>query len=600
MGGEKRLKQREEIENIYKWNIGEMYTDEALWESKFLGVKAMASAFGAHAGHLGDSAEALLAAFKERDALWLKLEHLYVYARMKQDEDNRADRYQSLNMRAETLMNEAAAQSSFFTPELLSIPEKTLMDFISEDKGLMVYEHAIKDILRQKAHVLSETEETLLAQFGEISGAAKSIFGMINNADMKFGIITDEDGDQVELTHGNYITFMESHNRAVRESAFRQLYNTYEKQKNTLATTYNFNTKKNVMFAGIRRYDSALASALSSDNIEKEVYTSLIDSINNHLGSIYKYVEIRKKMLGVEKTAMYDMYVPLVERPKREVPFEEALEIMYDGLAPLGDAYIADVKRGVASGWIDVYENEGKTSGAYSFGSYNSMPYILMNYSGKLKDVFTIAHEMGHSMNSYYTRKKQPFIYGGHSIFTAEVASTVNECLLMQHLLNNCKDEREKIYLLNLYIEEFRTTVFRQTMFAEFEKMTHEAVGRGEVLTADRLCKEYGELNRKYFGPNVICDKEIEMEWSRIPHFYNAFYVYKYATGYSAAVAISNNILNKGQYAVDAYLDFLAKGESDYPVELLKGAGVDMGKPDVVDSAMKTFDGLVDQLEELV
>ncbi len=352
--------------------------------------------------------------------------------------------------------------------------------------------------------------------------------------------------------------------------------------------------------ARIRKYGSAREAALSGDNIPLEVYDNLIDTVNGRLDVLHRYVEVRRKLLKVDEVHMYDMYVPLVEMPKEEVPYEKALELMREGLSPLGEDYIKKMNAGIEAGWIDVFENIGKTSGAYSFGSYDSMPYILLNYNGKRKDVFTIVHEMGHSMHSYYTRHNQPFVYGGHSIFTAEVASTVNEALLMNHLLSNSKNTEEKKYLLNLYIEEFRTTLFRQTMFAEFEKLTHEAVENGEVLTAEWLCDEYGKLNRKYYGDNVTYDPQIAMEWARIPHFYRAFYVYKYATGFSAAAAISSKILKEGTPARDAYIEFLKSGESDYPIELLKIAGVDMGRPEPIIQAMDTFEKLVVEIENLV
>lgn len=354
------------------------------------------------------------------------------------------------------------------------------------------------------------------------------------------------------------------------------------------------------MYARIRKYPSALHAALSGDNIPVEVYTNLVDVVNSRLSLLHRYVKVRKKLLGVDQVHMYDMYAPLVQLPKRKVEFEESVKMMKEGLAPLGETYVGDLTRGIDAGWIDVFENEGKTSGAYSFGSFDSMPYILLNHSNKLKDVFTLVHEMGHSMHSYYTRGTQPFVYGGHSIFTAEVASTVNECLLMDHLIRNSKDELEKKYLLNLYIEEFRTTLFRQTMFAEFEQMTHAAVEAGEALTPDWLKQEYLALNRKYFGDEVFYDDEIAMEWSRIPHFYNAFYVYKYATGYSAAVALSKRILTEGKPAVEAYLAFLRSGESDYPIRLLQQAGVDMSRPDPVMAAMDAFEQLIEEIEAMV
>lgn len=599
MSDVKRVLQRAEVLDRYKWNIHAMYGEEADWDADLTKVRELSDQYQRHAGHLGDSAESLLLAFQEKDQIWRTLEHAYVYARMKKDEDNREGKYQAMSAKTQSLMAETGAKLSFFTPELLSLPEDRILSLLAHPQ-LSVYEFVIRDLLREKEHVLSRPEEQLLAQFGEVSGATNSIFGMINNADIKFGSLIDEDGDEIELTHGRYIGLMESQDRTVREQAFRSMYAAYEKQKNTLATTYFYNTKVDAMYARIRKYPSSLHAALSGDNIPVEVYTNLVDVVNSRLSLLHRYVEVRKKLLGVDQVHMYDMYVPLVQLPKRKVDFEESVQMMKEGLAPLGETYVSDLTRGIEAGWIDVFENEGKTSGAYSFGSFDSMPYILLNHSNKLKDVFTLVHEMGHSMHSYYTRGTQPFVYGGHSIFTAEVASTVNECLLMDHLIQSSKDELEKKYLLNLYIEEFRTTLFRQTMFAEFEQKTHAAVEAGEALTPDWLKQEYLALNRKYFGDQVVYDDEIAMEWSRIPHFYNAFYVYKYATGYSAAVALSKRILTEGEPAVQEYLAFLRSGESDYPIRLLQQAGVDMSRPDPVMAAMDAFEQLIEEIEAIV
>lgn len=596
----KKMKTRDQIEEKYKWNIEAMYAAQEDWERDFEETEKMAEAFTGFSGRLGDSADTLMEALQARDALWLKAERVYVYAQMKSDEDNTVSLYQELSRRAQGLFAKLSAATSFFVPELMDVPEETIREFLKSSDGLKTYDYLLENLIRQKQHVLPKEQEQILAQFSEIAGAPRQIFGMINNADMKFGTVRDETGAEVELTHGNYISLLESKDRDVRRQAYEALYNTYTAQKNTLAATYFYNVKKNVVASGIRHYDSALLVELDGDNIPESVYRNLIRVINDHLGALHRYVKLRKKLLGVEELHMYDIYAPLVEMPDREVPYEEALETVRAAVAPLGEQYVADLNAGLASGWVDVYENEGKTSGAYSFGSYDSMPYVLLNYNNKFKDAFTIIHELGHSMNSLYTRRTQPFIYGGHSIFTAEVASTVNECLLMQHLLKNCSDEKEEAYLLNIYIEEFRATVFRQTMFAEFELAVHEAVQKGEVLTADSLCAIYGELNKKYFGEEVVYDDLIPMEWARIPHFYNAFYVYKYATGYSAAVAISTKILEEGAPARDAYLEFLAAGECDYPIELLRRAGADMSTTAVTESACRTFEGLIDRLEELV
>ncbi|WP_312092926.1 oligoendopeptidase F [Aminipila sp.] len=515
---DKKTKTREQIDKKYKWNIESMYPNEADWDKDYNAVMQMSDEYSKYSGRLGESAEMLLEAFQEKDKIWQVAEKVYVYARMKRDEDNRVTKYQAFADKCHALLAKASASMSFFTPELLEIPEERLLGFIKEEPELKIYEYLILDILREKEHVLSKAEENILAQMSEVTSSTNDIFTMLNNADIKFGTILDEDGDEVEVTHGRYINFLESYDRRIRKDAFDHMYQAYKDQINTIATTYNYNTKTDVIHARIRKYDSSLAAALSSDNIDKEVYHNLIDVVNNNLHILHRYMKLRKKLLGVDELKMYDVYVPLIEIPNKTVSYEEALDIMREGLAPLGEEYLSNMNKGISEGWIDVYENEGKTSGAYSFGSYDSMPFILLNYSEKLKDVFTVVHEMGHSMHSHYTRETQPFVYGGHSIFTAEVASTVNESLLMQHLLKKETDINMRKYILNLYIEEFRTTLFRQTMFAEFELLTHEAVEKGDVLTAEWLCSEYEKLNKKYFGEALDEDEYIKYEWARIPH----------------------------------------------------------------------------------
>lgn len=597
----KELNTRDQIESRYKWNIEAMLSDESSIDADLEKIKAQAEKYNNdYAGRLTENAATLLAAYNERDAIWRRLEHIYVYARMRRDENNAESKYQAMTDKCGSIIAAVSASMSFFTPEMLSASDDVILGYLLEEKELAEYEFAIKDTLRQKAHILTESEENILAQMSEVTKATNDIFTMLNNADIKFDAICDEDGDMVEVTHGNYIKFMESHDREVRKSAYESMYKSYKEFINTIASAYNYNTKTDVVSARIRKYESARAAALSGDNIPGSVYDNLVSVVNENLPSMHRYVELRKKLLGVDKMYMYDMYVPLIQLPKREIPYEEALDMMREGLAPLGKEYIDKMNEGISQGWIDVYENKGKTSGAYSFGSYDSYPYILLNYTDTLKDVFTIVHEMGHSMHSRYTRDEQPYIYGSHSIFTAEVASTVNESLLMHHLLEKETEPEMRKYLLNLHLEEFRTTLFRQTMFAEFEDMTHKAIENGQVLTADWMCEQYETLNAKYYGPFVEKDDTIKYEWARIPHFYNAFYVYKYATGYSAASAISKKILKEGKPAADDYIRFLKMGESDYPINLLKIAGVDMSTPEPVKNAMTAFNELLEEFERLV
>lgn len=597
----KELKTRDQIDSKYKWNIEVMIPDESVISGELETIKKEAEAYGEDfAGRLTESADTLLAAFQKRDDIWRRLEKIYVYARMRRDENNAETKYQAMADQCNSVIAAVSASMAFFTPELLSASEETILAYIDAAPGLEIYRFAICDTMRQKAHILTQAEENILAQMSEITGATNDIFTMLNNADIKFGTIIDEDGDETEVTHGNFIKFMESHDRDVRKNAYNAVYDAYKELINTIASAYNYNTKTDVVSARIRKYESARAAALSGDNIPAEVYDNLVAEVHKNLPAMHRYVELRKKLLGVDKLYMYDMYVPLIKLPETSVSFEEGLDIMRDALQPLGEEYLTKMNKGIEEGWIDVYENKGKTSGAYSFGCYDSYPYILLNYTDTLKDVFTIIHEMGHSMHSRYTRDEQPYIYGSHSIFTAEVASTVNESLLMQHLLRT-KDEKEmRKYLLNMHLEEFRTTLFRQTMFAEFEDITHKAIESGETLTAEWMCQQYEDLNAQYYGSAVEKDDVIRYEWARIPHFYNAFYVYKYATGYSAATAISKKILTEGKPAAQDYIRFLKTGESDHPIELLKIAGVDMSSPLPVQQAMETFNQLLDEFESLL
>lgn len=593
------LKDRKDMNEEYMWDISSMYPQEDLWQQDLDTALALAEDFTGYSGKVAKDPDTLLAALKDRSEIWQKVEKAFVYARMRRDEDNRVEKYQAMCDSAYATLSRISALMSFFTPELLDSPAETVLSYIDKNPDLEIYRFYLTDLFREKDHVLSKNEENIMAQMGEITGATNNIFTMLNNADLDFGTVTDGKGNETELTHGNYILFMEDRDRNVRKQAFEKMYETYSSLINTIGSTYNFNTKTDVVTARIRKYPSSRAAALSGDNIPEDVYDNLVMEVNRALPHLHKYMEIRKKLLGLDELKMYDVYVPLVELPeeKQYYPYEQAKEMIFEALAPMGDEYLSALKNGFGSGWVDVYENRGKTSGAYSFGSYDSKPFVLLNYTDTLNDVFTVIHEMGHSMHSYFTRKSQPFIYGGHSIFTAEVASTVNENLLLKHMLKGEKDPVMRAYLINKHIEEFRTTLFRQTMFAEFEHLTHKTVEEGNVLTPQWMCREYEELNGKYFGPALSKDPYIRYEWARIPHFYNAFYVYKYATGFAAAGAISDMILKEGP---DDYLRFLSTGESDYPIELLKIAGVDMSSPAPIEKAMDLFASLVDEFESVI
>ncbi|QXM07360.1 oligoendopeptidase F [Crassaminicella indica] len=600
MNKSKQIPKRKDIPQKYKWKLEQMYENDELWEKDILDIKQKVGEAAKYIGKLGKSSESLLEALKLQDEISLKLENVFVYARMRKDEDNTVTKYQAMTDKAQGLAVEVQSTLSFMVPEITAIPEDRIRLFLNENEGLKLYAFYLEEILRQKEHILSKEEEQILAQMGELAAAPKNIFGMINNADIKFPTIIDENGEEVEVTKGRYIKFLESSDRRVRKDAFKALYSSYEKQKNTIASTLNYSVKKDAFYARVRKYPSSLHAALDGDNIPVAVYTNLIDAVEKHLDAMYRYVRLRKKALGVEKLHMYDLYTPIIKEVNIKVPYEEAKEKVKEGLKPLGKEYIEILEKGFNEGWIDVYENEGKTSGAYSFGSYTSPPYVLLNYQDTIHDIFTIAHEMGHSLHSYYSHKNQPYIYGGYTIFVAEVASTVNEALLMEHLLKNSKDINTKMYLMNHYLEQFRGTVFRQTMFAKFEKIIHEKAEKGEALTPETLCEIYIDLNKKYYGQDLVIDDEIKMEWARIPHFYNAYYVYKYATGYAAAISLSQKILKEGDVAVERYLSFLKGGGSDYPINLLKGAGVDMTTTEPIHNALKVFEKLVDEMEKML
>ncbi len=595
-----KLPKREEIDAKYKWKLEDMYEDDSFWEDDYKKAGQMSKEILDFKGKLEESSKSLFSCLKYCDDLACLTEKIFAYARMRRDENNANSVYQALADRAMALYAEVNTAVSFITPEIIAIPEEKLFDFINQDSELKIYEIFLKEILRQKKHILSEREEELLAQATEMAMSPKDIFTMFNNADIKFPFIEDESGDEVEVTKGRYIKLLESRDRRVRHDAFKALYSVYKSHRNTLAASLNANLKKNKFFAVARKYDSCLTASLDDDNISKDVYNNLIKTINDNLGHLHEYVEFRQKVLKLDELHMYDLYVPIVDQPKEDIPYAKALETVEKALYPMGDEYLSYLQSAFKSGWIDVHESEGKTSGAYSWGAYGVHPYVLLNYQSSINDVFTLAHEMGHALHSFYTDMTQPYIYSQYKIFVAEVASTVNELLLMDYLLKKSTDKNEKAYLLNHYLEEFRGTIFRQVMFAEFEKVTHEKMERGEALTVDSLCSIYRELNERYFGKDIIVDEDISMEWARIPHFYSSFYVYKYATGFSAAVSLSQQILSEGKPAVDRYKNFLRSGSSDYPIELLKKAGVDLTTPKPIEDALTVYKGTLDELKKLL
>ncbi|HHV39042.1 MAG TPA: oligoendopeptidase F [Tepidimicrobium sp.] len=594
------LKERKDIPKEYTWDLESMYKDIESWERDMEEVGKRAEEYTKYEGKVGESAETLLNALKDRDAIYRTASNVYSYANMRLDQDTRVGESQALLDRALAVYVKVQESTSFLIPEILQIDEEKLNRYYEENNQLNIYRHHLDDILRQKDHVLSTKEENLLAQMGEITSAPEQIFSMLNNADMRFPTILDEDGNEVEITQGNFIPLMESKDRNVRRAAFKALYDTYENFKNTYAQTLNGNIKKNIFSARVRKYKSSIEASLKQNNIPLSVYDNLIRSVHNNLDTMYKYMDIRKRALGVDELHMYDLYTPMVKDVDFNIPYEQGKELVIKGLHPLKGEYMEVLQQGFNDRWIDVYENKGKRSGAYSSGTYDSKPFILLNYQNTLDSIFTIAHEMGHSLHSYFSKENQPYIYGGYSIFVAEVASTVNESLLLDYMLKNAKDDGQRLYLLNHYLEQFRTIVFRQTMFAEFEKLIYEHAEAGNAITADFLSNTYMELNKKYYGPDIVIDNEIAMEWARIPHFYYNFYVYQYATGYSAAVFLSRKILTEGDIAVERYMDFLKSGSSNYPIDVLKKAGVDMTTEEPVNNALKLFKELVDEVDQLI
>jgi len=593
------LPARQDVPAEYKWRLEDIYPGNDHWERDLQSMQALLAEMAGYRGRLTESGAVLLEALRLQYSIQELGEKLYSYAHMRRDEDNANPVYQAMYDRAESLWVRVQTELSFIFPEIMTLGEEDLDRFMAEEKGLQLYSFVLNDLIRQKPHILSAREEEIIAMSGEVMNASSNIFDMFNNADLTFPPILDEEKKQVEVTHGRYTRLMESKDRRVRHDAFHSLYSSYGGMKNTLSAIFSASVKKDVFYSAVRKYPSSLAAALFADNIKVEVYDNLIGTVRRNLDKMYRYVSLRKKMLQLDEIHMYDLYVPMVKHPNWKISYPEAVVMVKEGLAPLGDDYVRAMSEGIESGWVDVYENRGKTSGAYSSGPYGVHPFILLNYQDNLNNVFTLAHELGHAMHSFYANMAQPYVYAHYKIFTAEVASIVNESLLMKYMLKQASDHGKKLYLLNYYLEQFRGTVYRQTMFAEFEKIIHQKVESGEALTSDLLGQVYYGLNADYYGPEMVVDREIALEWSRIPHFYSAFYVYKYATGFSAATFLASGILREGKPAVDRYLDFLSRGGSDYPLNLLKEAGVDMTAPGPVQEALDLFGSLLDQMEEL-
>lgn len=596
----KQLPKREEVPEALTWDLTTIFPTDEAWETEYENLRKELPKIETFQNTLHESAERLLDLLQLQDQLSERLGKLYVYAHLRYDQDTTNSFYQGMNQKAESLLAFASSQMSYIVPEILQIGEETLRRFLKENESLQLYEKTLDEIIRQQDHFLSEKEEKILSEASEALQTAGNTFGMLNNADLTFPTIKDEEGNEVELTHGRYIQFLESTQRDVRKQAFKAMYDTYGKYKNTFASTLSGAVKKNNFYAKVRRYNSARQAALDRNNIPESVYDQLVEAINEKLPLLHRYTALRKQVLNLDDLHMYDLYVPLIQDVDMKLSYEEAQTHVLQSLTPLGEDYVGIVKEGFDNRWVDVVENKGKRSGAYSSGTYGTNPFILMNWQDNVNNLYTLTHEFGHSVHSYYTRKHQPYRYGNYSIFVAEVASTLNEALLSEYLLKELKDEKERLYILNHFLEGFRATVFRQTMFAEFEHTIHQLDQEGRPLTADGLSEIYYDLNKKYFGEAIVIDDEIALEWARIPHFYYNYYVYQYATGYAAATSLSAQILEEGEEAVERYKNFLKAGSSDYPIEVLKRAGVDMTKKDPILEALDVFEEKLTTFEQLL
>ena len=596
----KELPKRSEVKVEDTWNLKDMYESDAAWEAELLEIKKLAEEAVKMEGHVAESAKNLLKILELDATIDEKLSLAYNYAERQYDEDTSNTAHQAMAAKIMSMAADISSQLAFIVPEILAVDEAVLEGFYKEQPKLELYRKEVAEIQRVKEHKLSTEMEKLVAMTAEMSRVSYDTFNIMDNADMLFPEVENEDGETVRITHGRFIALLESANRQVRENTFKKYYSTYKQFLNTYASLYNGQVKQQIFYAKARKYESTLVASVDANNVSPVVYHNLVDTVNKNLDKLHRYVGLRKKCLGVDELHMYDIYTPMVSGVAKKIPFEEAKETVLKALAPLGEDYVAKVKEGFESRWIDVYENQGKVSGAYSAGAYGTHPYVLLNYNESLDNMFTLIHEMGHAMHSYYSNSTQPYIYSQYKIFVAEVASTCNEILLLEYLLKNTTDKKERAYLLNHYLDMFKGTLFRQTQFAEYEMRSNEMVEKGESLNADNLCELYLDINKKYYGEEMISDEEISYEWARIPHFYYDFYVYQYATSFSAAVAIAHDILREGGSVVEKYKEFLSGGCSEAPVELLKKVGVDMESPVPIQAALDVMGEVIDELEECI
>ena len=592
-------KQRNEIEEKYTWDLSTIFPTDEAFEAELAQVSEEVKKAAGLAGHLLDSADSLLTTTEVQLDLMRRIEKLYSYAHMKNDQDTRVAKYQEYQAKGMTLYSDFGQSFAFYEPEFMAITEEQYQAFLAEQPALQLYQHYFDKLLKKKAHILTQREEELLAGAGEIFGAAGETFAILDNADIVFPMVHDEDGNEVQLSHGNYITLVESKNREVRKEAYEALYSVYEQYQHTYAKTLQTNVKVHNYNAKVRKFSSAREAALSADFIPESVYDSLVSAVNKHLPLLQRYIALRAKILGISDLKMYDMYTPLSETDYK-FTYEEALAKSEEVLAILGEDYLSRVKTAFSERWIDVHENQGKRSGAYSGGSYDTNAFMLLNWQDTLDNLFTLVHETGHSMHSSYTRETQPYVYGDYSIFLAEIASTTNENILTEKLLEEVEDDATRFAILNHFLDGFRGTVFRQTQFAEFEHAIHKADQEGQVLTGEFLNELYADLNEKYYGLKKEDNPQIQYEWARIPHFYYDYYVFQYSTGFSAASALAEKIVHGSQEDKDKYLDYLKAGNSDYPLNVIKKAGVDMEKEDYLNAAFAVFERRLDEFEALV
>lgn len=595
----KKIPNRSEIPAEDKWAIEDLFVSDEAWEQELTTLEQASATMADYEGLLAESAQTLFEYLQQVEQVDVKADRLGNYCYRRSDEDTRDSATQAMSGKYMAAVVALSAASSFATPEIMAIDEQTLQSFYAACPELERYRRYLTDLRRRKAHTLSAQEERLLAAAGEMAQAPDTIYGSFADADISFADAVDAAGNQHPLTQGTFVSLEESQDRVLRRSAYENLYDGFAGFKNTAAALLNAQNKQLKFFADARKYDNALDASLDATNVPTSVYHNLIEAVHQNMDKMHRYVRLRKKLLGVDELHFYDVYTPLMAEVDRRIPYAEAKQTVYDALAPLGEEYRAILKEGFENRWIDVYQNQGKRSGAYSAGA-KVHPFVLLNYTGTLDSQFTLAHEMGHAIHSYLSNRTQNPIDSDYVIFVAEVASTCNEALLMQHLLSKTQDKKERAYLINHFLDQFKGTIYRQTMFAEFERNIGQMTAQGKTLTAQVLCDEYKRLNELYYGPDMVVDDRIAMEWARIPHFYYNYYVFQYATGYSAAIALSNRILKEGESAVKDYLNFLSGGCSKSPIELLKGAGVDMTSPDPVNQALELFGQLLDEMEALV